>query len=495
MSVSAQPNDAASLLALHRRYVGWQYGDGTFNSIREAGTLTKRDDRTGAVTTIGPVTMLRLGPLYRSDTPDVETGSPISSGFTGHLFWASDVNGFTRPIYGDGQKARISLQYVWNEGFDALPSTLEPAKTIDGVSYPVVRVTPSGGFSIDLCIDSTTGALKGFTIDPDGTYEETFDVLAYAQAVPGKRVVSSYKVDGNPFAVTYSHFEPNVTVTGDELHPPPQTASWDFANPKPFTIHITTDRVLVDATIDGTKGTFILDTGAAGVLLDAGFADRAHVEDLHKPTENFGIGGEVATQACLVRTLTVGGNTLSNLQVRTQNLEKYDYRGLDAKGYDGLIGYDLFANAIVKLSFSDGTMTISDPSTTDLSDEHGALLTVNLAEEIPAVPMLLDGEIEVSTLMDSGAPGLVLFSQDLVYKDHLRMLRADAIIGGVGGYEVTECGDIESMKLGPVTYEHEMGCEAGLLVGRQALVGFDFLKHFNIVFDYPHSQIILEPIQ
>lgn len=489
----AQSQDAASLLALHRQYVGWQFGDGTFTSLYESGTATQRDPHTGTVKTIGSIDVLRVGAVYR-DTDVRPVIGTVDNGFTGRLFWESDANGFTRPVYGDAQKANISIEYVLNEGVTSLAGTLESPQTIDGKAYPVVRVSPSDGFPIDLVIDPQTGALKQYRIDPDGDYDETVDVLAYADPISGKRVISSLSVHDSNLTWTYDHFEANVPISTAQLHPPPQTATWTFANPSPFSVTMTPDRVLVDATVNGVKGTFILDTGTAGLLLDQSFADRAHVKNLNSSDEAAGIGGAFATQRRLIDTLTVGGNTLSHVQVTSEDLERFDYRGLDAKGYAGLIGYDLFAGAVVRLNFSNSTMTITDPSTTDLSSEHGIVANVDLSEEIPAIPMTLDGRFLVSTLLDSGTPALVLFSPALVYKDHLGLMRFDTIIGGLGGYEITECGDISSLTIGPITYEHEAGCESGVVSEHQALVGLAFLKHFNIIFDYPQGQMIFEPI-
>jgi hypothetical protein len=56
--------------------------------------------------------------------------------------------------------------------------------------------------------------------------------------------------------------------------------------------------------------------------------------------------------------------------------------------------------------------------------------------------------------------------------------------------KVMGCGNIESLTIGPITYASEMACEYGM-AGSNMLLGYDFLKHFDFVFDYPHGLMFL----
>jgi hypothetical protein len=109
--------------------------------------------------------------------------------------------------------------------------------------------------------------------------------------------------------------------------------------------------------------------------------------------------------------------------------------------------------------------------------------------------MVIDGKINVNALLDSGNPDAVLYSPDLVKKQHLNILGEEAYAGGVGGYEIVRCGTLQNLAIGPIQYVGQGACESASFSGDDILVGFDFLKHFNIVFDYPQAQLILEPIK
>ncbi|HEY9085167.1 MAG TPA: retropepsin-like aspartic protease [Candidatus Tyrphobacter sp.] len=499
-TTAQQGTDAASLLALHRAYVGWQFGDGTFTSLRETGSIVNTKPEPGHTpNSPTPVLTVIRGAAYRTTQIDPESGRRDDAGFTGRVFWESNQNGFTHPIIGDPQKFEVSYQLLVMEGTAGLTGMLESPVTIDGTSYPVVRVSPSAGFPLDLAVNPKTGAYVQAVIDPGGAYEEKLDIVSYAEALPGKRIRAVSRVHDSHYTTTYTSFEPNVTITDDQLHPPPQTAAWSFADPNPFSITTHGDQILVPATINGVAGTFLFDTGASDILLTADFAARAHVRRAESAMVG-GIGGTTSAEADILDSIVVGGNTLWNVYALSAGLGN-DYRGLLGGGangqrVDGILGYDLMGRAVVKVNMGASTMTILDPATADFSQEHGILLNLDLNGGQPAVPMKLDGTIDVNTTLDTGDALGIGYSRELVRKYHLSLLRFPAMIGGVGGGEFTSCGAFGTLQIGPVTLDaqDEMACETSALSGNDLLVGYDFLKHFNMIFDYPRGQLILEPL-
>ncbi|MBV9233662.1 MAG: aspartyl protease family protein, partial [Candidatus Eremiobacteraeota bacterium] len=331
--------------------------------------------------------------------------------------------------------------------------------------------------TMDLAIDPSTGAYVQATIDPDGAYETTYHILSYQDVIPGKKMMASYRIDDGKSVHTLAKIEPNVAVTAEELHPPAATASWTFGNGAPFGFTMTHYRMLVDATVDGVKGRFILDTGADTVYLDDRFAGRAGLETLKGSTTSYSFYGEDENHIRRVKSLTIGDATLHNLLVLSHDFQKFDYRGLDAKGYDGLIGFDLFAGAIVRLNVYDSTIAILDPAT-DISSEKGLPVYVDISDGRPTIPMTLNKTIPVNAMLDTGNPGVLFFGPDLVHKRHF---------GTFDG-----CTNINTLSIGPIVYTGEQACEYGM-GSDYMLVGFDFLKHFDFVFDYPHGRMYLRP--
>lgn len=474
-AVATSPNDsAAALLAKHRAYVGWQFGDGTFGSMRIEGYTAGADGKKSET-----VVRLAKGLLYH----DVYTmldrgGATIHTGFTGRLFWHSDINGFTTPIYGDYAKYLASLTILQQEGTTELPATYLGEKSVDGTTTGLVRVTLAHGDAIDCYVDPHTGAYVQATIDPGGSYETTIHIVSYADVLPGKKMIASYRVGAGKAIHVYDKIEPNAAVTDEALHPPAPAATWTFGAPQAFPIAVTHQRILVDAAVNGVEGRFILDTGATAIVLDEAFADRAHVAVLRGKNEAATMYGVVPTRMRRAQTIALGGSTLHDAIVFSEDFRSRDYRGLDRAGYDGLLGYDLFAGAIVKLDVYGSKMTILDPAT-DLSDSPGLPLLLDLSEGIPAIPMVLNKSLPVNALLDTGNPGVVFLSYDWVKKHHLTLWASG-------------CGNVDTLSIGPITYAGQAAC-LWEFSSDYALLGFDFLKHFDYVLDYPHGRMFLAP--
>ncbi len=467
-----QDPTAAALLAKHHAYVGWQFGDGTFATMRLTGSVT---DEHGKKTQ--KLVTLSAGVVYHTtDTMLQRDNVTEDAGFTGNLFWRSGINGFTTPIYGDYAKYLASFTVLQQEGTTELPATFVGDKKVDGKSVGVVRVTVPYGDPIDCYVDPQTGAYLQATIDPRGSYETTVHIVAYRDVLAGKKMISAYRLGNDKPLVAYETFEPNVPVSAEELHPPAARASWTFSNSGPLPITLTHDRILLDATVNGISGRFILDTGADGIIFDDQFADRVKAPTLHGSTEAQTLRGAVPTRVRRVNSIALGEATLHNVLVYSQDFRAQDYRGLDWRGYDGLIGYDLFAGAIVKLDVYGSKLTILDPST-DLKDPSALGLIVDLSEGVPAIPMTLNKTIAVNAMLDTGNPGMVIISRDIIKKYNVK---------------IWGCGIVESLTIGPITYADQAACEWNF-PSNDVLLGYDFLKHFNFVFDYPHGRMFMTP--
>jgi hypothetical protein len=68
------------------------------------------------------------------------------------------------------------------------------------------------------------------------------------------------------------------------------------------------------------------------------------------------------------------------------------------------------------------------------------------------------------------------------------------VIEGVGnGIEYVRCGPLNRVQVGPFTYTGLQACESHDISLHDGLIGFDFLKHFDYVFDYPHGVFYMIP--
>jgi hypothetical protein len=478
---------AAQLLAKHRAFVGWELGDGTFKTLR----LTRKQvDERGKTTE--RATELRIGILYRNTYVYPERADASeATGFTGNVFWSSNDNGFTTPLYGELAKYRLSFGILLNEGTTQLRGAVRGSITIGGRQFEQIRLEVPHADPIDVDVDPASGAYARAVIDPDGDYETTLQILSYADAAPGKKLIGSFRFGNDTRStITYTKIEPNVAIADGDLHPPPARATWTFSNSKPFPIAVTPRRVLVDASVNGVKGRFILDTGADSIFLNESFANRAKVAKLNVSGSALSLYGAQPADMRKAESIALGGNTLSNVIVEAQDFNARDYWGLDRQNYDGLMGYDVFAGAVVQLDFQAGTMTLTDPAALQ-DDPAGLPILTDTSVWVPTIPMTLNRTIAVNAMLDTGDPSAIVFGPDLLYKYHLRMARNIGVRAGIGSIE---CGNIETLQIGPITYTGEMACklDSPLVAGRKILLGLDFLRHFTLVFDYPRGRLFLQ---
>jgi Aspartyl protease len=486
--VAAQTGDAASLLAKHKAFVGWQFGDGTFHYLRQTGVIAKSDGTTGDLD--ATFTTVRANTVYRTTRTTTATGLSTDSGFTGNIFWQTDANGFIRPVIGDAQKYQVSRELVYTEGTTAFDGTLHGSATVNGVAVSIVRIAPSAALPIDLYVDPATGAYKRIVFDPDGAFRTTVDILTYIDGPSGKKFIGSFKVPNSGYTTTLKTIEAPASIDVALFAPPHPTATWSF-DPTNAPVPITYDwyrthRIYFHAKVNGVEGYFILDTGAGiGIALTQMFADKLKLKEI-KSGYAVGVGGSVSAKTARVDSIEVGGNTLKNVAISAQPVQ------LDA---DGLMGLDLLEGVVAHLDLDARTLTLYDPASADLTTlaAGGLPLVVDMNNGIPAVPMLVDGRIPVRAELDTGVPYYALFGPDLIYKDHLVMMQHATIVRGIGGYEFVECGSVSEIELGPVKYASAPACESKSFDGHTILVGLDFLRHFDFWFDYPQSQIVLSP--
>jgi hypothetical protein len=113
--------------------------------------------------------------------------------------------------------------------------------------------------------------------------------------------------------------------------------------------------------------------------------------------------------------------------------------------------------------------------------------------------MKINDKYDVIATLDSGNPLNVLFSSELIARDHLTFLVDPSQLGstryggGIGGVEIEHCGKLTSLNLGPIAYRPVPACYSGFETHYEILVGLDFMKNFNYVFSYPDGIVVMIP--
>jgi hypothetical protein len=482
---AATADDAGALMAKHAAYVGWHAGDGIVKTLRATGEAT-RDGKPRAT-----LTSLRYGAAFR-DTAINTDGLRSDSGFTGTVSWTSNANGFTvRPV---GEIVRYEFDrdalFAETTTTAAFTPSVRRDEKVDGADCTVVRLTSQVGFPIDVYVDRATGQYRRAVIDPDGKYENAFNGLQYT-AAGTKRFLSAWHHDDAKMRYSYTKIEPNAELAPDDLRPPKQTATWTFDD-APAQIEYRDQpypRIFVDVTVNGTKGKFIFDTGADGIVMLDSFA-RAAGAKRFSSIDIGGIGPNTAkANVFRVDTIGVGGSTLHDVVVSSGLDEEWKRAGIV-----GIIGFDLLAGAVAELSLDAKTLHLMDPAKVAPDERAGIVVHADLSDHHIRVPMRVDDRVDVIATLDTGNPADVLLSEDLIRREKLTfMTKYYGYKVGVGGAELQNCGKLKSLTLGPVRYNLPAACDSSSLYRNEILVGLDFMRAFNYVFDYPDGIIVMIP--
>jgi predicted aspartyl protease len=491
-------DNPAALLARHKAYVGWAYGDGTLKSVRETISAPAPSPKPGATPApFGPrderLVVLRRGLLYRES--DSEYGqSAGDEGFTGSVFWRANQNGFTVTRRAHDAAEALTADLIEAEALDDVPASARPSQTFDGTAASVVRIAPRLGIPADLFFGDD-GALLGYTLDPDEPLARgTVHVASYDEFQAHKRYVSAYRYGESRRTYHVTDFQANAPVTDAELHPPAPRATWTFGGPHSVPITIRRGAwagrsVFVDASVNGHVGHFLFDSGAGGTIITGHFAKIAGLKDVGRSGFTGVNGRGVSATRSLISTLSIGGNTLHDLVV--------DRTDGDDATIDGIVGFDVLAGSLVDVDLTTERLTILDPNGNDAAVVPGAYaFPVDLSEFHAGVSVKLANEVLSRVWIDTGDDFFVILPHALEGR-HVAVIADRIFFGGVDGsaQEPANCVRLNEIQVGPYRYQNALSCFApNDIFGKDGgLIGFDFLRHFNWTFDYPHNRLVLTP--
>jgi hypothetical protein len=516
---AAENGDA--LLAKHRAFVGWTFGDGTLTSWRATTKWKPSATPTPGGTpdpeaTPAPafvIYSLRRGSVHRET--QMRENSPFSfdAGFTGRVFWRANENGFVVTVLEDAAREAFALNAIEDEAISKLPGTARSSAKVGDADVQIVRVQPGPGFPVDLYVDSE-GAYRRAVVSPDVAENRiTIDIDKYIEVLPGKKVIGEYHY-GRGGSYVVDKFEANAAVSDQDLTPPKARATWTFGPPEPFPISLHrytpiigntgASAIFVRALVNGHEGNFILDSGSGGIFLFGDFGRSLNLEKLGASASSGVNGNLIRTDRVRIDSLALGSNVLHNV-IAEQS------RGPGFPGEDGLIGYDVLANAIVDVELDAERMTIFDPAKYAPTVKKGAAaIPIDLSNFVPQIHIAVGNGVDVFTIIDTGDSLEVLLSDALRTSGKVIGLTSriqlgvgalaiddQQYLGGVDGtspYPVP-CTRLNHISVGPYPYENGRVCFGPVRAfgTKGGLLGFDFLKHFNWTFDYPDGKLILTP--
>jgi hypothetical protein len=260
--------------------------------------------------------------------------------------------------------------------------------------------------------------------------------------------------------------------------------------------------ILVHGQLIGHPDTlnFILDTGSGGISLDSTTADYLQLKPVPSNKTIRTIAG--------IKTVSFVNNQklkLGNLVVDSLNFHINSYDILSAvygERIDGIIGYSLFKDYIIKIDYDSLKVEIFSQGT--FKYPRGGIMLRPLISTLPIEPLRIKDERTVQTrfLYDIGAGLCMMLSTDFI-EDSMLLKKKRKFYAkeaeGPGGRITMQVTVIKEIKLGPYRFRNvpiyvfkdEYNITSYPFLG--GLVGNDLLRRFNCILDYEKRLFYLIP--
>ncbi|MGA3036285.1 MAG: aspartyl protease family protein [Vulcanimicrobiaceae bacterium] len=246
----------------------------------------------------------------------------------------------------------------------------------------------------------------------------------------------------------------------------------------------------------GNRGLdFVLDTGAAGIVMDRAVADQLGL----KTTGQHSVVVAQRTTAGLatVPEMRVGPLFMHNVVVQTVPASYIDFS--HATRSVGLLGFDFLATLGVTIDYQRKTVAVC--RTNDFMPPDGSdTLDARMLTRQPVVDLRINDILSHGFILDTGAPGQALLF-DQFFRTHPDALKYFTARGqtearGIGGSFEQESYRVHEVQLGSVVFRdytlNRVLSRSSYNVGVDGLVGADFLSYFTVGLDYANQRVYLK---
>lgn len=367
------------------------------------------------------------------------------------------------------------------------------ARLPDGRDVIQLEVSPPGGEPETMDIDAQTYLLDRLEyVDGDGMF--TIDFSDYR---PVNGFLFSFKQvqsDGDhPYDITQT-----MTQMIANPHIPAETFAPFVATrlriAAPVTVPLTerAGALFADVTIFGRTFSFLIDSGAQGIVLDS----RAAALLTLQPEGSFEARGATRSGGIGVAALDhllIGGATLP---VRLVSILDFNASTAGRFPIDGILGFPLFGASAVTIDYAHKRMTLAPPG---MQTPAGDSFDLDVDRELPELTASVNG-VTGRFLLDTGNGNeLLLFHHFLDAHNGMLAFNPLGSVGnyGVGGSTRAYATDVDELDIGSYRFFHSYAnvilSDQGAFADRfdAGNIGLGILKNFVVTFDAPNRRLFL----
>jgi len=406
-------------------------------------------------------------------------------------------NGAIRELRGLLLQRQRTEDFVEGDGFVSEPQydTLLGAQQLpDGRNVYAIVVAPPQGQPETIYLDRNTLMLDRLSYDDtDGTdTQDYYDYRVFAGVLIAQRSVESN--GDHAFDLTRE----TVRVIVDRPIAPaiftlPEAPTVQTSVPVTVPLEVHDAHDYVHVRISGRQYTFLVDSGAQAVVLDAHVAQEAGLT----PQGQLEVAGAQRTGGLGVAALDsiqIGGVVLPLRMVTV-----LDLRGVTgAQPIDGILGYPFFAAAEVRIDPDAQSMTFAKPGTLK---SDGTTFSVDSDRELVEVQGKVNGTAG-QFVIDTGNGNELLVYGPFIHAHAGLIEYAGGRFAenmGVGGSASAVGASVDELDIGPYrffnNYANVMLGTQGAFADRFAAgnIGLGVLKNFVLTFDLANAKLYAKP--
>lgn len=269
------------------------------------------------------------------------------------------------------------------------------------------------------------------------------------------------------------------------------TSAQKFYYEVPFTL--TKGKIIIEANINGVNGKYIFDTGAVSSLAYSKFEKLKFKSNNESKVEDAN-GNLISLNKVHVNSLVLGN-------VDYQNLELYvmpKNHPIEFFEVDGLIGYNIFRNSIVKIDGKRKVITITnDQSKLKFNNRNGLKMIKGHGDE-PLFEISLNNLVKEKVLFDSGSPAFFEYSQSKFENDQETGCSTLLSTGyGINSYGVSLEKEskkfrvkIPVLKIGTGKFKNVI---TTTMSSKTSRLGTGILKYGDVVINYQNNTFYYNP--
>ena len=422
--------------------------------------------------------------ILGKDERDITSIGPFiyESGVRGGVRWQQTRNGITFASTGYHEARDAASERAWQTGSD--PHDVRLVGESVGLNAYVVELDPPGGRHEWRFIDKKSGnVVRLEAVAKERRVTTIYDDFRTFDGIPEPSRVRSVDSFGNERDVQLLSRTLDLTPDPKDVDITPTRHTLVEFPPATPVVHLPVRFVnglaVVRVRIGFRAYDFLLDSGAAGIVIDPSVVDDAKLD-----TYGAHIGATVGTfteTTAIVPVIAVGALRMRGVVSRVVGVP---FHLDDRTRISGLLGFDFFADSIVHLDFEHGVADAIAPGAFK-APADAVNVPLALDDRTPAVRARAGGAFG-RVLIDTGANRSILTTAFAGRAD-VAVEGTPARFRGVGGVGVGEVVTMKTFELGGIGVNDAVVDVSSADLGNEdvdATIGTDVSTAFDLYFDY-----------